>query len=218
MLYFLTDVFGFKFLNNQLLADQYAQEGFYVVMPDLFNGDAIGENQLNPRPGFDPKAFFGAWFPNHTTVQVDPIIEAVRSAIAEQYKPKFSAASGYCYGTKYCIRMLGTETSNLQSAALFHPSFTDLAEVNAIIGTKQTVFVCAPDNDSAYTKELRHQTEDIFKEKADTLGFRYKCSLLHGVGHGFAVRGDISDPWIKLAKEQAFADAVEWFKGSEKIL
>lgn len=41
---------GHKFLNAQLIADQFAVKGYFVVMPDLFNGDAV---PLNRPEGFN---------------------------------------------------------------------------------------------------------------------------------------------------------------------
>jgi dienelactone hydrolase len=35
---FGTDIFGWTLRNSRLLADQYAERGYYVVMPDLFDG------------------------------------------------------------------------------------------------------------------------------------------------------------------------------------
>ena len=32
------DVFGWKFVNTRLLADEYASKGFGVFIPDLFSG------------------------------------------------------------------------------------------------------------------------------------------------------------------------------------
>ena len=32
------DVFGWRFVNTRLLADEYAAHGFRVVVPDLFSG------------------------------------------------------------------------------------------------------------------------------------------------------------------------------------
>jgi hypothetical protein len=40
----------------------------------------------------------------------------------------------------------------------------------------------------------------------------YQINLFSGVEHGFAVRGDPSKPDAKFAKEQAFLQAVTWFK------
>jgi dienelactone hydrolase len=34
----LTDVLGHKFINAQLIADRFAANGWFCVMPDLFHG------------------------------------------------------------------------------------------------------------------------------------------------------------------------------------
>lgn len=51
-------------------------------------------------------------------------------------------------------------------------------------------------------------------EKADVVfeGFNpgYKREHWEGCSHGFAVRGDLSDPKIKAGKEGAFKATVEW--------
>ena len=39
----------------------------------------------------------------------------------------------------------------------------------------------------------------------------YKRAYFVGCTHGFAVRGDLNDPVVKSAKEQAFKNTVEWF-------
>ena len=39
----------------------------------------------------------------------------------------------------------------------------------------------------------------------------YQINLFSDVVHGFAVRGDLSKPRQKFAKEQAFLQAVHWF-------
>lgn len=40
-LIFLTDIFGYELPNTRLLADLYAKEGFYVVIPDILSGDPL---------------------------------------------------------------------------------------------------------------------------------------------------------------------------------
>lgn len=40
----------------------------------------------------------------------------------------------------------------------------------------------------------------------------FQINVFSDVSHGFAVRGDDNDPRGKLAKEQAFSQAVQWFK------
>lgn len=38
----------------------------------------------------------------------------------------------------------------------------------------------------------------------------YKRNYFEGCAHGFAVKGDLSDPVVKAAKEGAFKGTVEW--------
>lgn len=40
-----TDVIGHKFINAQLIADQFASNGYLVVTSDLFNGDTVPFNR-----------------------------------------------------------------------------------------------------------------------------------------------------------------------------
>jgi hypothetical protein len=40
----------------------------------------------------------------------------------------------------------------------------------------------------------------------------YKREYFEGCTHGFAVRGDLSDPKVKAGKEGAFEATVKWFQ------
>lgn len=35
---FITDIFGYELVNTRLVADEYAAQGFHVVVPDLLEG------------------------------------------------------------------------------------------------------------------------------------------------------------------------------------
>jgi dienelactone hydrolase len=42
LIVFITDAFGWRFVNNRLLADKYAQNGdFLVIIPDFMNGTSL---------------------------------------------------------------------------------------------------------------------------------------------------------------------------------
>jgi len=42
LIVFITDAFGWRFVNNRLLADKYAKKGgFLVLIPDLMNGMSL---------------------------------------------------------------------------------------------------------------------------------------------------------------------------------
>ncbi len=41
-----TDVFGNQFPNMRVISDEIAAAGFHVVIPDMFEGDAITMEQI----------------------------------------------------------------------------------------------------------------------------------------------------------------------------
>lgn len=78
------------------MADQFAANGYYTIIPDLFNGDPM---TLNSPPGFD----FTAWLTKgssgdnpHTPPHVDRIVEASIKYLQEKGFKKIGAA-GYCF-------------------------------------------------------------------------------------------------------------------------
>ena len=79
-----------------MIADQYAANGYYTVIPDLFNGDAIS---LNMPEGFDLMAWLtkGSSGDNpHTYEAVDPIVEKSIKFLQEKGYKKIGAV-GYCF-------------------------------------------------------------------------------------------------------------------------
>lgn len=76
----VTDVFGHKFINAQLMADQFAANGYFVFMPDLFHADPARFGE----PGFD----LYKWLENHTKETIDPVIEASIAELREKYNVK----------------------------------------------------------------------------------------------------------------------------------
>ncbi|VVT57461.1 uncharacterized protein SAPINGB_P005707 [Magnusiomyces paraingens] len=198
----LTDVIGYSFINIQLIADEYAKTGYFVVIPDLFSDDSA---PLNPPATFN---LFNDWFPKHTPEITQPIVDKVVELIRSKWNPEYLVATGFCFGAKYAVRLLGA--GKVQTVAIFHPSFVSIDEVKAIKGP---LYIGASEVDTIFPANLRRDTEDVLKE----IGAKYRLTLNHGVAHGFSVRGDVSDPWIKYAKERVFADAVDWFRISYEI-
>jgi dienelactone hydrolase len=92
---FLPDVIGI-WENSKLIADQYAANGYYTLIPDLFNGDAL---TLNRPDGFDLMAWLtkGTGGNNpHTFEAVDPIVEKSIKWLREKGFTKIGAV-GYCF-------------------------------------------------------------------------------------------------------------------------
>lgn len=107
------------------IADQFAANGYFVVMPDLFNGDPV---QLN-RPGdFNLQE----WLKGHSTKEVDPIVDAAIKDMRDNHGCKRIGAVGYCFGGKYVCRFL--KKGKLDAGYTAHPSFVDAEELAGIEG------------------------------------------------------------------------------------
>ncbi|KAJ5303537.1 hypothetical protein N7476_010336 [Penicillium atrosanguineum] len=193
---FLTDIFGI-FPNAQLLADEFASNGYLTVIPDLFQGDQISVAAME-----SGKADLPAWFPNHQPANVDPIVEKTIKYMRETLGVKKIGAVGYCFGGKYVARYLKPGQIDVGYSA--HPSFITHEELGAIQGPFS---IAAAEVDSIFTTQLRHESEETLIKAAQP----WQINLFSGVTHGFGVRADLKDPKQKWAKEQAFVQAVTWF-------
>ncbi|CAI7655255.1 unnamed protein product [Penicillium viridicatum] len=79
--------------------------------------------------------------------------------------------------------------------------------VIGIITHRPSIF--AAENDSIFTTEKRHESEQLLSKKGPKVP--YQLCLYSSTSHGFAVRCDLSIPGQKYAKEQAFSQAISWF-------
>lgn len=95
----LTDVIGHRFINAQLIADQLAANGYFVVMPDLFHGDPV---RLNRPAGFDLMAWLKGP-PGHLPDRVEPVIQAVLKEMKSNMGCERVAAVGYCFGVSLLV-------------------------------------------------------------------------------------------------------------------
>lgn len=98
-LLYIPDIFGI-WQNSQLMADQFAENGYHTIIVDVFNGDKF------PNP---PPSDIMKWFAEgtngdnpHTKEAVDPIVEAGLKYLKEQGFTKIGAL-GYCFGAKVSL-------------------------------------------------------------------------------------------------------------------
>ncbi|KAF4980414.1 hypothetical protein FZEAL_3567 [Fusarium zealandicum] len=196
---YLPDIWGIC-TNSQLMADQFAANGYTCLIPDLFNGDKFPE----PTPaGFDVMGWIakgGDGNSPHTPEALDPIVVEGIKALKELGLSKIGAA-GYCYGAKCLIRHYKT---GIQVGYAAHPSFVDEDELAAITGP---FAISAAQTDPIFPAAKRHRSEEILIET----GLPFQINLYAGVEHGFAVRGNPKVKAERFAKEQAFYQAVAWF-------
>ncbi|KAI1399160.1 dienelactone hydrolase [Hypoxylon fuscum] len=193
------DVIGI-WQNSKLMADQYAANGYLCIVIDLFNGDALPENFS---ADFDLMKWLaqGSTGDNpHTAEAIDPIVaEAIKWLKSEKGIKKLGAV-GYCYGAKFVARHF----PDIQVGYFAHPSFVTEDE---LAGFKAPLSIAAAEADSIFTTELRHKSEAILSKS----GYPYQMFLYSQVVHGFSVRCDLSKKVERLAKDQAFLQAVAWF-------
>ncbi|RAH49638.1 alpha/beta-hydrolase [Aspergillus brunneoviolaceus CBS 621.78] len=192
----LTDVIGHRFLNAQLLADQFAAAGYLVLMPDLFTGDSV---PLNRPEGFQ----IMEWAKGHQPAHTDPIIQTALNHIRSTLGCERVGGVGYCFGGKYVARFLKVD-GGLDVGFTAHPTMMTAEELAAVEGP---FCVAAAQHDPIFSAEKRRESEEILGKKDQP----WQISVYSDVEHGFAVRGDPAARRVRFAKEQAFQQAVAWF-------
>ncbi|EHY58236.1 hypothetical protein HRR83_004906 [Exophiala dermatitidis] len=135
LLLLLTPGTGVHSTNNQVQADMFASEGFVVVMPDQFKGDAAPNTTTIPaeehpsllekvklRAAETAKSFLvDMWLARQTPEKVMPILLQVIDTIKDEYADAVAHgdgiyAAGYCFGGKYVIMLAGGQPSNAGAA------------------------------------------------------------------------------------------------------
>ncbi|KAL2800160.1 dienelactone hydrolase [Aspergillus keveii] len=192
----LSDIFGI-FRNNQLLADEFALNGYLAILPDLFDGDQITVDDYDAK-----KIEMPTWISRHTVKDISPKVEATIQYARAQPGIQHVAAAGYCLGAKYVVRSL--QGGQIDSGYIAHPSFVTDEEIGAI---ERPLSISAAEHDAIFTTAKRHSSEETLRGT----GQGFQINLFSGVAHGFASRGDLSQHHVRFAKEQAFAQAVAWF-------
>lgn len=119
------------------------------------------------------------------------------------------AAVGYCFGARYVFDL--AFDSEIKVAAVAHPSMLEVpGDLERIKETKVPLLICSCEVDPQYPQEKQAIGDEVLgdgKMETET----YKRVYYAGCKHGFAVRGDISIPEVKVGKEGAFKETVQWF-------
>lgn len=168
--------------------------------PYSFDGEVVDPEALsNPEKAkdFDLMAFLG----RHSKEVRWPQIKEYAQTLKKQYKKV--VAIGYCYGGWACFQ-LGADPQLIDAISMAHPSLVDKAEIDAV---KVPIQVLAPENDFAYSEELKKYT----LEKLPQLNVPWEYVHFPGVAHGFAARGDPNNAVQKAALEKAKRNAVGFF-------
>jgi len=99
----------------------------------------------------------------------------------------------------------------IKVAATAHPSLLQVpSDLEKFAATSQApLLINAAEVDQQFPIESQKQADEILGGGKYKPGFEQK--YWPGTTHGFAVRGDLSKPEVKVAKEGAFKATVEFF-------
>ncbi|KAH9983902.1 alpha/beta-hydrolase [Russula compacta] len=198
---YLSDVFGHELPNNPLLVDDFARNGFRVYAPDLFEGDPVPTDAFNPGSGFDLQK----WLPNHSPEHTGKRARKVIDGLKERGIIVFGA-TGYCYGARLVFDLAFDNV--IQTAVVAHPSLLKHEDLDTYITKSKAPLLI---NSCEHDQSFPPATGELADKKFADFAPGYHRTYHPGAPHGFAVRGDLSNPDVKTAKESAFKSAVEWF-------
>lgn len=195
-----SDIFGIGLQNNLLIADRLADAGYRVYIPDLFDGDYVDAELM--AKGFDMEVFM-AWKKRHGLDVTSKITHGFLQSLRAEVGQKFVGVIAHCFGAPFALDEL-TKDGLADAGAIAHPS--QLTEDSFKTVAKPVLLSCAQ-VDNSFPLELRQAAEKILIEN----NARFELTLFSGVPHGFAVRGDLSNPLVKYAKEKVLSDQIVWF-------
>ncbi|KAF8878877.1 Alpha/Beta hydrolase protein [Infundibulicybe gibba] len=154
VLLFLSDIFGPQLINAQLLADDYARNGFKTVIPDYLNGDPIPVEAMEAGK-FD----IGKWFVNHGPEQTRPPLDKVIAALKTQGVTTFAAA-GYCLGGRYAFDLAFDGV--ITAAVVCHPSLLQVPEdLEKWAKTKVPLLINSCTTDPQFPAESQTKADEI---------------------------------------------------------
>ncbi|KAK2465688.1 hypothetical protein APHAL10511_002232 [Amanita phalloides] len=201
---YLPDALGLH-INTYLLVDDHANNGYKTIALDYLNNDPVPANFLSSPQTFDVKK----WLARHGREETRPVLDKVIDALKDQGVKKF-AATGYCFGGRYVFDLAFEHIIDV--AIVSHPSLLISPEDFETYASKAKapLLINSCTIDMQFPLEAQAKADEFLGNGQFAPG--YRRVHFEGFRHGFAVRGDMSDPKVKAAKEGAFKSAIEWLK------
>ncbi|KAJ5143681.1 Dienelactone hydrolase [Penicillium bovifimosum] len=227
------DAFGWEFVNNRILADNYAEKGTYLVyLPDFMKGHAAPISMMTSTKEVLNTSGIITWL-----MKPYYIASVLKDAIPFIYWNTFEASwpivkdffksvrenegaevpiygAGFCWGGKHIVNLAaGVDTASngkplLNAGFTGHPSLLEIpTEIEKI---SVPVSFALGDKDVVLKPPQIGQIQKIFASEAGA--GKGEVVVYEGAGHGFCVRADfVLDDASKQADE-AENQALAWFE------
>ncbi|KAI5415931.1 endo-1,3;1,4-beta-D-glucanase [Lathyrus oleraceus] len=191
---FVSDIYGYEAPIIRKLADRVAASGYYVVLPDYFNGDPFDpENLDRPLP-----IWIKQHHPDKGFKASQPIIEALKSKGISTI-----GAAGFCWGAKTVCELAKSNLS--QVVVLAHPSSITVEDID---GVNIPIAILGAGLDTITPPEVIKQFERVLDAKSGVDSF---VKIFPNVSHGWTLRYNTEDPEAVKAAEEAHQILLDWF-------
>ena len=178
---FLTDIFGWKFVNVRLLADNYAKAGFTAYIPDVHSGDSLDSSLLQSiepplktkeeqsmfdkgKDTVDVMATLGPWLVSHREAVSEPIISGFINTVRQIPGTDKVGALGFCWGGRYAVlqaqfpRKEGN-VGGVDAAVACHPSL--LSVPGDFEGVGKPLSLAVGDKDSMMDQATNEKVREL---------------------------------------------------------
>lgn len=236
---FLTDGFGFRLVNNKLLADQYASKtGLRVLMPNLLPGGGVPLTMMQLSATLTTAVpwwnLLGqvsrAWAAVRLMAMVLPFgfkvrrlyptvlgyVRAVRASLPLGAK---LGIAGFCLGGHWSTRICGEPSVESGDERLIdahftaHPSSVKPEEFAAFAARFHVPFSLAlGEKDAMMSVEQARKVEASLRKVFQDEPDKLQVTIYNGCGHGFALRADPKQTHENEGAERALDQAVAWFR------
>ncbi|KAI0923190.1 hypothetical protein AcV7_005773 [Taiwanofungus camphoratus] len=213
---FGVDIFGWKFVNTRLLADEYASRGFYVLVPDLFGGYELPQwtlsagDPVNETPTFFQRAIvrplslfvLAPFLLRNSKAAQSSKISGQLTELRKSHPDAKIGFVGFCWGGRYAITMSGA----FDATVACHPSLVKPAELNDIV---HPISFALAETDHQFDAKRGEEAEKLLEEKGTT---DFEVVVYKGVNHGWTIRCNLADKEKKEARDKAREQAIAWFE------
>ncbi|CAK8563568.1 unnamed protein product [Lathyrus sativus] len=189
----VSDIFGYEAPNFRKLADKVAAAGYYVVVPDFFNGEPY-----NPE---NPNKPFPIWRKEHGMDKGFEDAKLIIKAIKNK-GVSYVGAAGFCWGGKVVTEL--AKSKLIPAVALLHPSSVSVEDIK---GINIPISILGAEIDNSSPPELLKQFEEILNANSVTSFVK----IFPKVSHGWTVRYKPEDAEEVKAAEEAHQDLLDWF-------